>query len=67
MIKAARYLAAYAAYGTGYAVYVVFEKCLPWGMPWPIYQTYNRIMNLSDDLQGTGPGPWKWIEPSERD
>lgn len=50
---------AWALFGVGHLMWLVFDRWLPWGMPWPIYQAYNRIMGWSDIVQGAGPhGPW---------
>lgn len=58
-----RAAAAWVFFGMGHAVYVVFDRWLPWGMVWPIYRTYGGLMSLSGWAQGNGAGPWTYVLP----
>lgn len=53
-----RELTAWVLYGLGNAIWTVFEQWLPWGMSGPVYGAYQRLISLSDAVQGEGKGPW---------
>lgn len=50
-----RFILSWALYAMGDAVWRLSFGYLPR----PLYALYNGLMTLSDDIQGTGPGPWK--------
>lgn len=50
---------AWLLYGLGHSIWWCFDRSWCGGMHWPIYQTYNALMNWSSDVQGSGErGPW---------
>lgn len=61
-----RFCVAWVFFGIGHAIYIAFDRCLPWGMSWPVYRTYNGCMTLSGDLQGAGVGPWTYPTTTEK-
>lgn len=54
-----RFLASWVILGVGHALSVVMNAA-DW-LGW-IYPAYNRLMIISSNVQGNGPGPWR--EPS---
>lgn len=60
MANKLRTAAAWALYGIGHAISVVFDRWLPWGMSGPIYGAYNGVMLASSKVQRRAPGPWSF-------
>jgi len=55
-----RAILAWLLYAVGFAAYVINDELLParFWREW-LFNLYQRSMDLSDRVQGRGPGPWQ--------
>lgn len=59
-----RKILAWAFYGLGHFVSLLMERMD--FLASLLYPIYNSLMNLSDSIQGEGPGPWISVDTGEK-